>query len=503
MKKKWYVVLRGFTDSEDDKKQFKKDDKIRLGDDIGKTMTDAKFVRLAKDDEIPDADKKGKKGSQSDADNADADDDDDDEFATEVKRIKEEFTQTMADTMKAAVDGMKKAVGRTGQTGPQITVYDHIEDDPNAGYKNLGEFGADVAAYQSGHDMPGRMKTYCKVMEDRIGQKTGTGMNESLMEEGGILVPPQMAQGIYERAFNSDSVSLLAMTDSYTVAGNSMTFRKLREDSRVDGSRHGGILAYWLDENDPLTGTQPKFDKHELKLRKLGVLVYATDEMLEDSGMALSQFLTNKAGDAIRFKTNDAIIRGNGTTQPLGFTTTPAMGSTPLLTVNRTSASAVVAEDLSNMWVRTLPEDRGGLMWFYNQEVEPYLDRMHFQYIVTNGGGDIAAYSVPVPDQRISRSSDGTLSMWGRPGMASELFEALGTTGDVILANLSRYVTIIKGGSAGGIQSAMSIHLRFVNGETAFRFLFRIDGQPWDKTAITPYKGTATLSPFVQLGKVA
>ena len=486
MNKKWYVVLRGFTDSEDDKKTFKKDEKIRLGDEIGKQMSDAKFVRLAKEDEIP----------------SDPADEGSDDFSAEIKRIREELTQTVADTMKAAVDGMKKAVGRTGQTGPQITVYDRIEDDPNLGFKSLGDFARSVKSFGSNEGMSDTMQTYCKIMEDRV-VKAPTGMGELVMEDGGILVPPQMAQGIFERAFQSDTMNLLGMTDSYTVSGNSMEFKKLREDSRADGSRHGGIQVYQVDEAGTITASKPTFDKHALKLKKTAALVYVTDEQLADSAIALQQWLERKVGDAIRFKTNDLIIRGNGTTGALGFTTTPAMGTTPLLTVNRTSANAVVAEDLSNMWVRTLPEDRGGVVWFYNQEVEPQLDRLHFQYIVTNGGGDIAAYGIPVPDQRISRSPDGTLRMWGRPGMTSELFEALGTTGDVVLANLGRYVTIIKGGVYGGIQTAMSIHLRFVNEETAFRFTFRMDGQPWDKTAITPFKGTATLSPFVQLGQVA
>lgn len=46
----------------------------------------------------------------------------------------------------------------------------------------------------------------------------------------------------------------------------------------------------------------------------------------------------------------------------------------------------------------------------------------------------------------------------------------------------------------------MSIHLRFDYGETAFRFMFEIDGQPWIAEPLTPFKGSAnTLSPFVTL----
>ena len=47
--------------------------------------------------------------------------------------------------------------------------------------------------------------------------------------------------------------------------------------------------------------------------------------------------------------------------------------------------------------------------------------------------------------------------------------------------------------------SYLSMHLRFDYGETAFRFTFEADGQTWPNSPITPYKGAATLSPFVIL----
>jgi hypothetical protein len=45
----------------------------------------------------------------------------------------------------------------------------------------------------------------------------------------------------------------------------------------------------------------------------------------------------------------------------------------------------------------------------------------------------------------------------------------------------------------------MSIHVQFLTDQTAFRFIARYDGQTALASAITPYKGTATYSPFVTL----
>jgi hypothetical protein len=45
------------------------------------------------------------------------------------------------------------------------------------------------------------------------------------------------------------------------------------------------------------------------------------------------------------------------------------------------------------------------------------------------------------------------------------------------------------------------MHVRFVNHERAFKFWTRNAGAPWWRSALTPHKGSATLSPFVTLAE--
>jgi hypothetical protein len=49
------------------------------------------------------------------------------------------------------------------------------------------------------------------------------------------------------------------------------------------------------------------------------------------------------------------------------------------------------------------------------------------------------------------------------------------------------------------MESASSMHVRFLNDEMAFRITFRVDGHALWNSALTPFKGTNTLSPFVTL----
>ena len=78
-----------------------------------------------------------------------------------------------------------------------------------------------------------------------------------------------------------------------------------------------------------------------------------------------------------------------------------------------------------------------------------------------------------------------------------EQCSAAGDLGDIILLDPTQYLLIDK----GGINAASSIHVRFLYDENVFRFIYRVDGQPiWNKP-LTPYKGSATVSPFVTLAK--
>jgi HK97 family phage major capsid protein len=98
-----------------------------------------------------------------------------------------------------------------------------------------------------------------------------------------------------------------------------------------------------------------------------------------------------------------------------------------------------------------------------------------------------------MPPGGLSGAPYGTLM--GRPVIPVEYCATVGTEGDIILADLSQYLMIDK----GGINAASSMHVRFIYDEMAYRFIYRVDGQPIWNSALTPKNGSNTLSPFVTL----
>lgn len=275
-------------------------------------------------------------------------------------------------------------------------------------------------------------------------------------------------------------------TRQITISSNSNGIKipGIDETSREDGSRWGGIRAYWLEEGGTKTASKPKFMLVELNLHKLIGLCYATDELLEDAS-ALETYVREGFTEEFSFKLDDAIIRGTGAGQPLGILNAPCLVSV----TGASSASTIVAADVVNCFARLWPGSHGRAEWFANIDTFPEMISMHSKELV--GGGAAAGDLVWMPANALAGQPYQTLM--GKRLNYIEQCSSVGTVGDLILADFSQYITINK----GGMQSASSIHVQFLTDETVFRFVLRIDGQPWWNNVLTPYKGTSTQSPFV------
>ena len=103
---------------------------------------------------------------------------------------------------------------------------------------------------------------------------------------------------------------------------------------------------------------------------------------------------------------------------------------------------------------------------------------------------------LPGSNSNISGALPSTI--YGIPVIVSEKLPALGTAGDILLADMRYYLI----GDRQRLTVDESIHVKFNTDEKSWRFVQRVDGQPWIDSAITPRQGGVTLSPFVKLTTV-
>jgi len=385
------------------------------------------------------------------------------ETPVEETTMNEDEVKALIDaTVASTIEAMKPEV-KAGFADVRVT-----EDEADRALKGqpfkTGEF---FTAVKNAALNPGDI-------DKRLLPLKATGLNETIPSQGGFLVSQDVANGIQEHMWGTGSV--LSQFNPITVSGNGLVVNVVDESSRVAGSRGGGVLGYWLAEGGEKTGSKPKFGQLNLKLHKVAALCYATDELLEDA-TALDSWINAYVPNELRFMVEDAIINGDGVAKPLGILAAPA-----LVPVSRYAASAIGAVDVAGMWARRYV-GVNDYVWFVNPSVMPQLLTMTI--------GDQPVF-LP-PNAMYSGTPYGTL--FGRPVIETEYNAAMGTAGDILLASPSMYSLITK----GGVQSASSIHVSFKTDETAFRFVYRVDGQPSWSSAVTPFKGSATISPFVTL----
>jgi HK97 family phage major capsid protein len=229
-----------------------------------------------------------------------------------------------------------------------------------------------------------------------------------------------------------------------------------------------------------VSATLPRFRSLEFSAKKLICLCYGTTELFDDVPM-LDAHMHRVFGAEMGFKLDLAVLAGGGAGMPLGI-----LNSTALITVGKETgqASATInRQNIAKMWVRLPAPSRKTAVWLVHEDVEAQLDNLNV------AGDGNATMFVPAG----VHGNEYPL-LKGRPCIAVEQCSALGTLGDIVLADLGHYIII-----EGGVRAVLSAEVRFLNDEVIWKFVLRVDGASAFAGAITPYTGSSTRSPFVAL----
>lgn len=374
--------------------------------------------------------------------------------------------------VKAAMEATRTG-GAVEISDGSISVVDNTRDAPTHGFRSFGEFAtACVQAALSPQAVDERLQI------GAASTPPGSYANTQTGADGGFLIPPEFSTEIVQTAYNENQ-SFVPMTDNTPVNGNSMSFTV--DETTPWGS--AGIKAFWDTEAGAAQESKSKFEPARLNLKKLTALVPLTEEMMADSS-AIGSYVSRKVPEAIAFKTNESLWAGSGAGKPKGFYAASGL----LVSVAKETSQAadtIVAQNISKMRARMSSRSWRRAIWTINNDALPQLDSLVYATGQTNG-------VIYKPEG--GRFGYGTLL--GRDVMVTDFNETVGDKGDIVLVDWGMYRTITK---AGGIETATSMHFWFDRGITAFRTIFRIDGQPSITAPVTPNKGTSTLSPIVTL----
>lgn len=393
-----------------------------------------------------------------------------------------EASETEIDSNRTLSSLVAEAKGISRREGRPINFDDalsiarkglNVSSDRSKTFRNAGEQLQAIASYymSRGANLDSRLV------------RAPTGAGEVDPSAGGFLVQTDFSASIFMLAHEMGEI--LGRVNKIPISANSNGIKipGVDETSRVTGSRWGGVQSNWAAEGVAGTESRPKFRLVEFDLKKLISKMTVTDELLADS-TALTSIAAQAFSEEITFMTEDAIVEGTGAGQPQGY-----LNAAALVTVAKETgqaATTLVKENIDKMWMRCWGRSRKNAVWLINQDVEPQLYSLN-QQIGTAGA------MVYLPPGGLSAAPFATL--YNRPVIVTEYNATLGAVNDIALVDLSQYTMVDK----GGVQMATSMHVAFDTDEMRFRITYRVDGKSMWHSALTPFKGTNTRSPFVVL----
>jgi HK97 family phage major capsid protein len=344
-------------------------------------------------------------------------------------------------------------------------------EDPKKGFSSHREFLSKVME-------AGRFGGFTSDKRLKYLATAGSDENSTISDPyGGFLVP---------QGFSPDVMSVMAEADpigartTKVPMDNAVVPINARVDKNHTSSVSGGLTVGRRVETQTPTSSRMQFEQVVLNAQSLFGLAYASEELLARSPQSFIAILEAGFRDEFPAKLIDERLNGTGTGMFEGVINAPCTVSVAKETGQ--AAATIVWENVAKMRSRCWGYDNA--IWLYNHDCLPQL----MSLVMPVGTGGVPFWQPSARDGEPDR-------LLGRPAVATEFTQTVGTVGDLVLGNWSQYLE----GTLQPMQQAESMHVRFENHERTFKFWVENDGRCWWRSALTPKRSSSTLSPFVTL----
>lgn len=356
------------------------------------------------------------------------------------KELAIEYTEKIEEEEKQ--EALKKVLElkeqETIQKMETINMSIEVKAEAKPEFKSMGEFfGAVIKAGKTGE------------VDSRLMQKS-TGQNETTVGDGGYTVSVDIAKYITQQV-QGESV-MLGKCSKLEIAPymTGIKIPQVNESARSATTLYGGVRVYSPGEGVAKTAFKQAYTQKQIDLKKLCAVNYLTDELMQDN-TALEGFIRNNVGKALAWTMQNEII--NATLS--AATAIVNHASTVEVTV---AGNNPTAAEIAQMYAANINRTRA----------EWYISGSQYAAIIalaTTG-------TFPLYQPNFAMSPMGTLL--GRPINVIEQGGADTDESSFMFLDLSDYLIIGK----GGVQEAMSIHVKFLEDETCLRYTTRWSGAP-------------------------
>lgn len=319
-------------------------------------------------------------------------------------------------------------------------------------------------------------KSLAKVFAGISRQKTTGYLEEGQGSLGGFTVADQFIPQLLAL----DLMPAIMRSRAWTIqaTGNVIKIPRINETTRSEHV-HGGITGYWTAEGASISLSNPAFAQCVLTAKKLALLTYASNELLDDNAVGLNQILLRLFSEALGWFEDKAFIAGSGVNEPIGLRNAGCKKAVVI-----TASTVFNVADACLMYAGLMPGSEGRAIWVMNHAVKSALPQML---------SAATAENIWYPNALSIKESPEPWRLLGLPIFWTEHLPAFGTDEDICLLDPLYYILMAR----QDIRAAVSTDARFANDETGYRLTTRTDGQPWMASTLTLADGSTTVSPVV------
>ncbi len=373
---------------------------------------------------------------------------------------------------------VEKEEKRTGRKKDIVGLRDHLKksiDTPlkpeiiagngEGEFKNLGEFVRTVRFDET---------------DSRLVESQKRALSFGVDTKGGYLIPvefiPEIRMVDPAEAIVRPRATVIPAGD---IPDQSVEMPAL-DQTAADGSGiYGGVKVVWVAEGVKKAEADTAFKNIKLDPKEVAAYITLTDKLIRNAP-AVTVLITKLFRGAINAAEEEAFFTNALDTRPLGII--PHAGT---IAVNRITANRITYGDIVNMLVKSF--STGKYVWIAAKSATAQLMKMK----------DFEAAESDAPSLIWQPNARGGLpgTILGLPVLFSDLVPALGTKGDLMLAEFSYF--LIKDGY--GIAIATSEHVHFTENKTVIKAFWNVDSEPWLTAPITLRDAETEVSPFVIL----
>jgi HK97 family phage major capsid protein len=348
-----------------------------------------------------------------------------------------------------------------------------------------------LAAVLDKHD-PSARQFIANVMASR----PQNAFSERIPAEGGFLVPELLRAEVL--SYMTPAI-IRPRATVYPMTSERLPIPFLDNTSQnASAQALGGMTFALTEEGAPITSSTATFGRIVLEAWKVAGYFTAPNELVDDAP-AFGQFLSKTIAEGLAWYEDDLFIgnTSNGVGRPQGLIYAPCA-----YVVTRNTSSEVLFADIIAMFKGLHPASKQAglttgqtsIAWLASASVLDQLLELYYNVGGSTAGTDITP--TPPPDWLTMGDGDHiSPSLLGLPLIVTDHQPAVGTEGDLMLADLRHYLigdrmemTVERSSRGGG----------FINDTSNFRVITRVDGRYWIQSSETTEAGQ-TVSPVVVL----